>query len=189
MSTESIPFGYCHCGCGEKTKLVTHTNKSRGVRKGEPNKYLHGHHERKPDLDKAHLRADTQRRCKICGEWKDAQADFYRKSGYTCKLCRNNQIGGQRNGTTAAKAYRYKARYGLTLEAVEQMHLNQDNKCALCTEILKPNATALDHDHATGKARALLCFRCNAGLGMLKDDPSLLRKAARYVEEHRHPST
>lgn len=39
-----IPYGYCHCGCGEKTKLNRWANKTRGYLKGEPRRFIHNHH-------------------------------------------------------------------------------------------------------------------------------------------------
>ena len=49
-TTESIPYGYCHCGCGEKTSIATESNRKRGYVKGEPVRYVHNHHptKRKP---------------------------------------------------------------------------------------------------------------------------------------------
>ena len=38
-----IPYGYCHCGCGEKTKISKENHPSRGVFKGEPRTFLPGH--------------------------------------------------------------------------------------------------------------------------------------------------
>ncbi len=49
MSTEeptAIPYGYCHCGCGERTPLATMTRTERGQRKGEPLRFIHGHNSR-----------------------------------------------------------------------------------------------------------------------------------------------
>lgn len=40
------PFGYCCCGCGEKTRTSPYTMTDRGWVKGEPKRYLHGHHGR-----------------------------------------------------------------------------------------------------------------------------------------------
>lgn len=39
-----------------------------------------------------------------------------------------------------------------------------------------------DHDHLTGKARAIICARCNKALGLFKDRPDVMRRAAAYVE-------
>ena len=43
----------------------------------------------------------------------------------------------------------------------------------------------VDHCHATGKVRGLLCHPCNAGLGFYRDDPRLMREAAAYIERSR----
>jgi hypothetical protein len=43
----------------------------------------------------------------------------------------------------------------------------------------------LDHDHAGGHLRGLLCLSCNQALGHFRDDPALLRRAAEYVERTR----
>jgi hypothetical protein len=42
----------------------------------------------------------------------------------------------------------------------------------------------IDHDHDTGKVRGLLCNRCNQGIGLLRDDPNLLIRAAEYLNAH-----
>ena len=39
----------------------------------------------------------------------------------------------------------------------------------------------MDHDHGTGRVRALLCVRCNNGIALFDEDPALLRYAADYV--------
>jgi len=72
------------------------------------------------------------------------------------------------------------------------MKQEQDNKCYLCGSegflIGKNNHSeklAVDHCHDTGKVRRLLCHNCNRALGLLKDNPDVLRKAANYVEEYK----
>ena len=57
----------------------------------------------------------------------------------------------------------------------------QGGVCAICKTA---PAVHVDHDHATGAVRALLCFNCNGGLGQFKDDPAVLRAAAEYVTFH-----
>lgn len=47
-----IPYGYCHCGCGEKTRPAETTDSRRGVVKGEPRKYLRHHQCRKNGPDR-----------------------------------------------------------------------------------------------------------------------------------------
>jgi len=55
--------------------------------------------------------------------------------------------------------------------------------CAICKRNDHVEDLFVDHDHATGMIRGLLCRRCNTGLGFFKDNPAALREAAKYVEE------
>ncbi len=43
----------------------------------------------------------------------------------------------------------------------------------------------IDHDHSTGKVRGLLCSCCNTGIGMFKDNPDVLDRAAFYLVRSR----
>lgn len=83
----------------------------------------------------------------------------------------------------------YKRNYGITDADLARMKKEQDNKCYLCDSegflIGKNNhdeKLAVDHCHTTGKVRKLLCHNCNRALGLFKDNPELMRKAADYVE-------
>jgi hypothetical protein len=55
----------------------------------------------------------------------------------------------------------------------------QGGVCAICGEA-RPEARTLhvDHDHATGAIRGLLCFRCNNALGDFREEYELFRRAA-----------
>ncbi|SDE54639.1 Recombination endonuclease VII [Blastococcus fimeti] len=57
----------------------------------------------------------------------------------------------------------------------------QNGVCAICR--VAP-AAHVDHDHSTGRVRALLCFNCNGGLGQFRDDPFVLQMAVFYVQHH-----
>jgi hypothetical protein len=47
-----IPHGYCQCGCGERTPIATKTRTSEGgAVKGQPKRFIHGHHRRKPRIE------------------------------------------------------------------------------------------------------------------------------------------
>jgi len=74
-----------------------------------------------------------------------------------------------------------KRRYGLTLERHRELLASQSGRCAICGRLM--SEPHVDHDHATGKVRELLCVRCNVGLGYFEDAGSLLRAAA-YLKKH-----
>lgn len=38
--------------------------------------------------------------------------------------------------------------------------------------------------HETGRIRGMLCSPCNTGIGLLRDDPAIIRKAAEYLNAH-----
>lgn len=81
-----------------------------------------------------------------------------------------------------------KRRFGLTLEQYEKMLRSQGGGCALCNRPPRArSALHVDHDHATGRVRGLLCFTCNNALGDFDDDPVRLREAASYVESFEPP--
>lgn len=48
MSENEIPYGYCHCGCGQKTAIASFNYKRLGIVKGQPRRFLHGHRESIP---------------------------------------------------------------------------------------------------------------------------------------------
>lgn len=89
----------------------------------------------------------------------------------------------RRRKTAAARARRLATKYGLTVEQHARMLTEQAGLCAICDQ---PGALFIDHDHATGAVRALLCPPCNSGLGHFQDDPETLRRAAAYLNQH-HP--
>lgn len=73
---------------------------------------------------------------------------------------------------------------GVTPEQWEAMFESQGRACGICpaTTPTKDRFWALDHNHATGKVRGILCMHCNVGIGQFKDDPQRLRRAADYLE-------
>ena len=69
--------------------------------------------------------------------------------------------------------------YGLTPAEFETMLSAQAGACLICT--LQMNQPVVDHDHATGAVRGLLCRKCNSALGLFSDSPATLTRAAEYL--------
>jgi hypothetical protein len=81
------------------------------------------------------------------------------------------------------RTWRYtKKVLGMTPEKYDRMLARQQGVCRICG---KPPSTTkvlcVDHRHATGWVRGLLCFKCNFGLGYFDDSPRRLVRAAIYI--------
>jgi hypothetical protein len=78
-----------------------------------------------------------------------------------------------------------KYHYGITLSDYEAMLSAQGGACAICGGIAGPGkALYVDHCHASGKVRGLLCDLCNKGLGHFRDKVSTVLLAASYLSRH-----
>lgn len=110
-------------------------------------------------------------RVKYCG--KECADDAAKKQRSTAATKYHDKFGGHRG-------FHLKQRYGISIEQHDEMVKRQRSRCAICGR--KCAKLHVDHDHETGRVRALLCRSCNTGLGKLGDSPERLREAAAYVE-------
>jgi len=69
------------------------------------------------------------------------------------------------------------AKYRLRLDDYDAIEEAHHGRCAICNEAFS-DTPRVDHDHATGAIRGLLCTRCNTLLGSYRDDPAMLRDRA-----------
>lgn len=105
-----IPYGYCWCGCGEKTPIATHTSNARDRIEGAPSRFCMAHGTFKREIPcRVSLSGDpsvstalslvTFRACLRCGCTKPLNSTFFRwvkkreysSGGYfarTCCICR-----------------------------------------------------------------------------------------------------
>jgi len=75
---------------------------------------------------------------------------------------------------------RWLRRYGLSLADYDAMLARQGGVCGICKR-QSGIRLCVDHCHATGRVRGLLCRTCNSGLGFYQDDPRLTRAATAYL--------
>lgn len=74
--------------------------------------------------------------------------------------------------------------YGLSVEAFDAMLIAQDGRCATCSVPFGPTRATfehVDHCHATGRVRGLLCPACNKALGLARDNPTVLFNMYLYL--------
>jgi Autographiviridae endonuclease VII len=135
------------------------------------------------------------RRCKDCAKaearaWYEdhpEQAKASRQSWQKRNKDRVNELARARykKDPTRDLNAKLKYRYGVEWTQFEAMALAQGGVCAICGDPPGRSRFHVDHDHATGKVRGLLCGPCNQGIGSLRDDPKIVRAALRYLLKHR----
>lgn len=79
-----------------------------------------------------------------------------------------------------------KNKYHITKEDYNNLFEVQKGCCAIC-KLHQENFEKrlyVDHNHETGKVRALLCVNCNMLIGHAQEDIEVLGKAIKYLNEH-----
>lgn len=127
------------------------------------------------DLDRR--RAD----CATCGPGIPIRVTVKKsgKSGtrFSRECARKPRHGPQAPERRREEKLKYK--YGITVEEYDALRGAQGGRCALCGA--DPEVLCVDHCHATGRVRGLLCSPCNTGIGHLRDDVAILRRAIEYL--------
>lgn len=80
--------------------------------------------------------------------------------------------------------------YGISLAEYDRILAEQGGGCGLCgkRQGAEKMKLAVDHDHATGLVRGLLCHRCNRAIGALGDTVEGVRRALNYLERAQQPA-
>ena len=137
----------------------------------------------------AHLAASYPQ-CAKCG----AAVPRHRVSRLRSSLCKSCSYSTTRAWKAvnpkawerSARRSHLKTKYGMTPEAFDSLLEAQGGKCAICGDNdlkdergFRPH---VDHCHKTGLVRGILCGRCNKGIGSLRDDAEIVRRALAYLE-------
>jgi len=134
-------------------------NIDKKEQKGRPSQYPQGYFKKKP--------------CKGCGITfsPNTPAELY-----CSDICKD----------IAANDKYLRRTYGIGLEEYRTFH--EPGVCEICGSegfVLNKHSKiklCLDHDHATGEVRGILCHNCNRGLGLFQDSASNLENAVAYLE-------
>jgi len=77
-----------------------------------------------------------------------------------------------------------KRAYGITVTDYERILREQNGRCAICrtdAPMGPGKILAVDHDHANGRVRGLLCGKCNMAIGLFGESTTRLRQAIAYL--------
>ena len=112
--------------------------------------------------------------CRACySAWR-----YHNDTGY-----RQAQISASKHWNERHRQTRKLERLGLSHDALASLLAAQGNRCALDTGHEHERDLVIDHDHATGLARGLLCHAHNRSLGVLGDSLQSIRQLLRYLED------
>lgn len=103
---------------------------------------------------------------------------YKQKRAYALKQLKLGRIA---RDSTFSKMYIIGA--DIPLEEIDAQEAVQDHRCAICRDTRGQRRLHVDHDHATGEFRGMLCHRCNQGLGQFRDNPALLLEAITYLAD------
>lgn len=122
--------------------------------------------------------------CPVCDE-PVKRAPMGRPRRFCTEACRKRfHESGE-----AKRQRNIKNRYDMTLDQVNAMLALQNGVCAACGGTPGDGhgwqrTWHIDHDHATGAVRGILCGPCNMALGHALEDPNRLQGLLSYILSH-----
>jgi hypothetical protein len=128
-------------------------------------------------------------RCKACDKENRESNLTYHKEYYETRATKSKKYNKRDPNLSAKEINRnnhlmYK--YKITQDDYNKMFEEQKGCCLICNKhqnkVDKP--LNIDHSHASGKVRGLLCWECNVALGKFKDNISLLENAISYLQKY-----
>jgi Autographiviridae endonuclease VII len=136
---------------------------------------------------------DAEAAVKVCPKCRESKplVSFYRSRGRKdgragwCSRCQSIYLA-----SGVKRRSRLRTTYGITVAQYDAMLVAQGGGCAICkqppnTYLRRKASLAVDHDHATGEVRGLLCGRCNTALGLLGESWEVILELFGYVESWR----
>lgn len=96
-----------------------------------------------------------------------------------CHLC---EVAVKREQRERAHRLYVAKTYGIQPEDYDRLYAQQGGRCFICQRATgRTKRLAVDHDHATGLVRGLLCKQCNWLLGHARDNPAMILRAVEYL--------
>jgi len=141
--------------------------------------------------------------CVLCE--KEQNRMYYHKYKHTEKYKQQKKRDGIRNRENGyyklrykiwSRNYKLKKNFGITELDYKKMLSEQKGVCAICNrpetryvncsdKVRRIRPLSVDHNHKTGKVRALLCDKCNNGIAHFDENVEFLANAISYIEKHK----
>ena len=101
------------------------------------------------------------------------------------KVAKHNKLNPEKRKLVVKKSW-IKCTYGIVYEDYLSMHREQEYKCKICERHADEfkKGLVVDHNHKTGKVRALLCTNCNSQLHVL-ENKELYDKYMNYLNSYK----
>jgi len=80
-----------------------------------------------------------------------------------------------------------KRKYNLTPDQLQKMIDEQNGVCTICKDPKcqsKNKKLCVDHNHKTGRVRGILGQKCNSAIGMVRENPEILKRIIMYLFKH-----
>ncbi len=159
----------------------------------------------KEDGRRTQVVTEQGRVCVACNKeksWAEFHKDIhgFNQKKATCNSCCN--VKGRkiykenpivRRSGMKNRPDKLKRLYDVTYEQIVQVLAHQNGRCAniscskeISLDVKGPvkNRAVIDHNHTTGKFRALLCVPCNMMLGILETKESLMLGLVNYISKY-----
>ena len=167
----SIPYGYCHCGCGQKTTIPAKTSTKLNRFKGVPMRYVRGHnpidqsYKSKPRIEVQYHEEDRGHETPC---WISSH-----------KGTDSGHVQLRRNGKPiAAHRYFYEREYGPIEPGMQLHHLCDQPPCVRPSH-LQP-LTPAEHAHTKKNVKLSMEAACEMRTLYASDEWSYSKLAKRY---------
>lgn len=133
-----------------------------------------------------------------CGTTKEERREYMRwwrninRDDYNKKRLEWAHTHAERR-TKQSRSSHLMSKFGISLDEYDNLLLKQDYKCAICGKSLVKLSDVVgrvrtnlcvDHNHATGKVRGLLCSSCNFVIGHSFENTEILSKTISYLQNN-----
>jgi hypothetical protein len=132
---------------------------------------------------------DRSHKRRTCVDCADEGVTTARKAPHPGPRCATHHRAKRANRRSQTQEQRWTQVYGITGDEYWAIYRYQLGRCFICERATGARKKlSVDHCHATGIVRGLLCSTCNSRvLGHLRDDTDAFRRAIDYLE--RPPAT